>query len=247
MPKISPAKMFRHRITWTLLVALSCGLTVSAQRGIAEQKTANYFESIRKSPPKQLAFLLKMPKGADLHNHLSGSIYAERYIEWAAEKGLCINTRTMTLAVPSSPSRCDSDQTPASAALTNSVLYRQMIDAWSMRNWQLSGLSGHDQFFDAFGKFGPATYNNNGSMLAEAVKSAARGRTSYVELMLTPDGTPTGVASSQIGQKVGWDGNFEGTLRKLKAGARRGSVGSTRTSSHCCTEAPFTESRSSSH
>ena len=217
MPKISPAKMLRHRITWTLLVALSCGLTVSAQRGIAEQKTANYFESIRKSPPKQMAFLLKMPKGADLHNHLSGSIYAERYIEWAAEKGLCINTRTMTLAVPSSPSRCDSDQTPASTALTNSVLYRQMIDAWSMRNWQLSGLSGHDQFFDAFGKFGPATYNNNGSMLAEAVKSAARGKVSYVELMLTPDGTPTGVASSQIGQKVGWDGNFEATLNKLKA------------------------------
>jgi hypothetical protein len=34
--------------------------------------------------------------------------------------------------------------------------------------------------------------------------------------MLTPDGTPTGVASSQIGQKVGWDGNFEATLSKLK-------------------------------
>jgi hypothetical protein len=54
-------------------------------------------------------------------------------------------------------------------------------------------------------------------MLAEAVKSAARGRVSYVELMLTPDGTATGVASSQIGEKVGWDGNFEGTLNKLKA------------------------------
>jgi hypothetical protein len=35
--------------------------------------------------------------------------------------------------------------------------------------------------------------------------------------MLTPDGTPTGVASSQIGEKVGWDGDFQGTLNKLKA------------------------------
>jgi hypothetical protein len=164
-----------------------------------------------------MAFLLKMPKGADLHNHLSGSIYAERYIEWAAEKGLCVNNRNMSLAVPASPSKCDTDQTPANTALTNSVLYRQMIDAWSMRNWQLSGHSGHDQFFDAFGKFGPATYNASGRMLAEAVKSAARGRVSYVELMLTPDGTPTGVVSSQIGQQVGWDGNFESTLNKLKA------------------------------
>ena len=213
----------RHKIVWTLVVVLSCVFTVSAQTGDrikqspSEQKTATYFESIRKSPPRQLAFLLKMPKGADLHNHLSGGIYAERYIEWAAENGLCVNNRTMALAVPASPSKCDADQTPANTALTNSVLYRQMVDAWSMRNWQLSGQSGHDHFFDAFGLFGPATYNNSGRMLAEAVKSAARGKVSYVELMLTPDGTPTGVVSSQIGAKVGWDGNFEGTLAKLKA------------------------------
>lgn len=205
------------KVAFTLVVLLSCGLTLAAQPRAAEQKTASYFESIRKSPPKQMAFLLKMPKGADLHNHLSGSIYAERYIEWAAEKGLCINTTTMTLAVPASPSQCDSDQTPANKALTSSVLYRQMVDAWSMRNWQLSEQSGHDHFFDAFGRFGPATYNNNGRMLAEAVKSAARGRLSYVELMLTPDGTATGVVSSQIGGQVGWDGDFQGTLNKLKA------------------------------
>jgi adenosine deaminase len=220
MAKISPVKGLRRKIIWTtvvVLLTLSAQLTVNAQRGAAEQKTAGYFESIRKSPPKQLAFLLKMPKGGDLHNHLSGSIYAERYIEWAAESGLCINTATMSLVVPASPSKCDSGQTPANTALTNSVLYRQMIDAWSMRNWQLSGQSGHDQFFDAFGKFGPATYNSSGKMLGEAVKSAARGKASYVELMLTPDGTPTGVASNQIGQKVGWDGNFETTLSKLKA------------------------------
>lgn len=218
MPNIS---LLRRKISWTLVVLLSCGLTLSAQTnvryGASEQKTAGYFESIRKSPPKQMAFLLKMPKGGDLHNHLSGSIYAEHYIEWAAEKGLCVNNTTMALSVPASPSKCDSGQTPANTALTSSVLYRQMIDAWSMRNWQLSGQSGHDHFFDAFGKFGPATYDNNGEMLAEAVKSAARGKAFYVELMFTPDGTPTGVASSQIGEKVGWDGNFEGTLNKLKA------------------------------
>ena len=220
MAKI-PVKLLRRQITWALIVVLSCGLTLSAQPGASskqsEQRTAGYFESIRKSPPKQLAFLLKMPKGGDLHNHLSGAVYAERYIEWAAEKGLCVNTRTLALAVPATPSKCDSEQTPASAALTSSVLYRRMIDAWSMRNWQLSGQSGHDHFFDAFGVFGPATYNNSGPMLAEAVKSAARGKVSYVELMLTPDGTPTGVVSSQLGEKVGWDGNFAGTLSKLKA------------------------------
>ena len=218
MLKTSPVRVLRRELTWTLVVLLSCGLTLSAQpKPVSEQRTAGYFESIRKSPPKLLAFLLKMPKGGDLHNHLSGAIYAERYIEWAAQKGLCVNNQTMALWAPASPSNCDIEQTPASRALTNSVLYRQMIDAWSMRNWQLSGQSGHDHFFDAFGRFGPATYDNSGRMLAEAVKSAARGRVFYVELMLTPDGTPTGIVSSQIGEKVGWDGNFEGTLNKLKA------------------------------
>ena len=228
MAKISPAQVLRRRFIATLAVLLSCALAVSAQsnlkshpvatqRASGEQRTATYFESIRKSPPKLAAFLLKMPKGGDLHNHLSGSVYAERYIDWAAEKGLCFNPRTLSLVVPASPSKCDSEQTPAKSALTNSVLYRQMIDAWSMRNWQLSGQSGHDHFFDAFGRFGPATYDTNGRMLAEAVKNAARGRVFYVELMLTPDGTATGVASSQIGEKVGWDGNFESTLSKLKA------------------------------
>ena len=45
---------------------------------------------------------------------------------------------------------------------------------------------------------------------------AGRGHVLYLELMLTPDGTATGVISSQIGDKVGWDGNFESTLSKLK-------------------------------
>jgi adenosine deaminase len=231
MRKTSSLRALRGKFAFTLIALLTCAVTLSAQPGAStqsrqparsgspEQRTARYFETIRKSPPQQLAFVLKMPKGADLHNHLSGSIYAERYIEWAAANSLCIKTVTMTLSVPPAGSNCDpeSGQPPASAALTNPVLYRQLVDAWSMRNWQLSGQSGHDHFFDAFAKFGPATYNQNGPMLAELVKSAARGHVLYVEVMLTPDGTPTGVMSSQIGSRVGWDGNSRNTLNKLKS------------------------------
>src|SRR6185295_8852591 len=119
-----------------------------------EQNTARYFESIRKSPPQQLAFLLKMPKGGDLHNHLAGAIYAESMVKWAAEKGLCVNA-AMVLSQPP----CDSTvrQGPVSGAFLNPVLYRQIIDAWSMRSWEHSFQTGHDHFFDMFGKFGLAT------------------------------------------------------------------------------------------
>jgi adenosine deaminase len=213
-------------IAKSLLLVLLCWLSVTGQSvgsrkvkpttqsapqtagKTAEQRTARYFESLRKSPPRQLAFLLKMPKGGDLHSHLSGAIYAESYIQWAAENGLCVNNTTMALSLPP----CNPGQSAANSALTNSLLYRQLIDAWSMRNWQYSGQSGHDHFFDAFSKFGAATFNQTGKMLAEVVARAARGNVIYLELLLTPDG----VVSSQIGQKVGWDGNFGNTLDKLK-------------------------------
>src|SRR6266446_1356106 len=219
----------RGKLAVALLFVLTYVLSASAQPRRAsddtqtsstlssEQRTARHFESLRKSPPQLLAFLLAMPKGGDLHNRLSGAIYAESYIQWASDSGLCINTTTMAL-LPPPATGCDpkSGQPTASTALANSTLYGQMIDAWSMRNWQLSGQSGHDHFFDTFGKFGPATWNQNGRMLAEVVARAARGHVIYLELMLTPDGTTTGVMSSQIGDKVGWDGNFQSTLDKLK-------------------------------
>jgi len=220
MRKINSPSSKLASLIGALAVILFCALSGNAQsvraiRGrTAEERSARYFESIRKSPPQILAFLLKMPKGGDLHTHLSGAIYAESYIEWAAQKGLCVNQVTMAL-LPPPPPACDqaSGQLPVSAALSNPVLYRKLIDAWSMRNWQYSGQNAHDQFFDSFGKFGAATWGQTGAMLAEAVSRAARGHVTYLELMLTPDEGK----SSDIGKQVGWDGNFESTLGKLKS------------------------------
>ncbi|MBD0371961.1 MAG: adenosine deaminase [Pyrinomonadaceae bacterium] len=208
--------LFAVQFLW--LISLCAAPVVYAQgtgaaRGATpEQRAASFFESLRKSPPQQFAFLLAMPKGADLHNHLSGAIYAESFIQWAAEKGLCVNTTTFALTqTPCEPNAAG--LAPMTSALTNGVLYRQLIDAWSMRNWEYSGQNGHDHFFDTFGKFGPATYDQGGRMLAEEVARAARGHLLYLELMLTPDNGLSG----QLGQSVGWNGNLQGTLDKLKA------------------------------
>jgi adenosine deaminase len=215
MHRVSLSRRVFVNVAAALALLLLHTLAAQAQsarrvNGTGEQRTARYFESIRKSPPEMLAFFLKFPKGGDLHSHLSGAVYAESYIQWAANDGLCVNTAAMTLSTPP----CDSEkgQPPAREALSNPVLYRQLVDAWSMRNWTYSGHNGHDQFFDAFGKFGPAIPGRTGAMLAEVVSRAAKGRVLYIELMLTPDGG----MSSAIGQKVGWDGDFQGTLDKLK-------------------------------
>jgi len=182
----------------------------------SEQQTARYFETLRKSPPKLFAFLLQMPKGGDLHSHLSGAVYAESYIKWAAADRLCVNTLTMALFNPTD-GKCGakSEQLPSDPNKIDRVLYNQMIDAWSMRNWKSLGL-GHDHFFDAFGKFGAAA-GHTGDMLAEVVRRAARGHVLYLELMLTPDGYATGIKSIDVAGKITWNDDPDNALAQLEA------------------------------
>ena len=46
------------------------------------------------------AFLYRMPKGADLHSHLSGAIYAESWIRAAGEDHMCVDTKILVFAKP---------------------------------------------------------------------------------------------------------------------------------------------------
>ncbi|HET6232674.1 MAG TPA: hypothetical protein VFE05_21545 [Longimicrobiaceae bacterium] len=189
----------------------------SAQAAASDEaRTARYMAAVRGSTPQLTAFLREMPKGGDLHMHLSGAVYAETYIRWASEGNLCVRTASMSLT---GPVPCDTAAglVPAASALRSSTLYGQLIDAWSMRNWNAARKNGHDQFFDTFGKFGAATDGRTGDMVAEVAQRAAMGHVSYVELMYTPD--DGGVAG--LGGRVGWDADF-GRMRQklLDAGLR---------------------------
>ena len=168
----------------------------------AQQRTEAYFRTVSTKPPELWAFLKDMPKGGDLHSHLSGAIYAESMIGWAVEDGLCVDTKTLAVVKP--PCDAAPGLVAAKDAQTDGVLYRRTIDAWSMRNAQTSGLSGHDQFFDTFGKFGGSNRNRNGDMLAEVAARASAGNVSYLELMLTPGGSEVG----KVAAKAGWNDDF---------------------------------------
>ena len=196
--------MFRrtvHAVVITTLIfatALAPLSSFAANRPSAssEAQTERYFESIRKDPNLLVAFLLEMPKGADLHNHLSGAIYGETLINWAKDQSACVDPKTFyltpSLKLATGDPYCPAPTVLAETALANPILYRGMIDAYSMRNWELSGQSGHDHFFDTFDKFGAATHGNTGPMLAETAKRAASQREIYQELMFTPTGKPFG-------------------------------------------------------
>lgn len=170
-------------------------LATAAQAQTAADATARYLESVRNSPGLALAFLREMPKGGDLHNHLSGAIYAESFIDWGAAMGACIRLSDYTAV----RAPCDStSQPPLANALRNEDLRNRIIDEWSMRNWRPERESGHDHFFATFGKFGLTDEDRGGDELAEEVSRAAADRLSYVELMWTGSGNTSDSVSAEI-------------------------------------------------
>ena len=131
-------------------------------------------------------FLTELPKGADLHQHLSGTVYAETLLRWAMEDGVCIDTQTYV----ASAQPCTSGQVPAASLIGDPVGQSQVIAHWSMRMFVPTGTqSGHDHFFDAFSKFdyvfkGPG---RTGDGLAEILNQAALDSVLRIETKITPN------------------------------------------------------------
>lgn len=181
----------------------------------ATEVVARRFETLRSDPGMLHVFLHEMPKGGDIHSHLSGAIYAESYITWAGADGLCLARATMTLVPP--PCDAAADRPPASAIPGDPNLHTDVVDAWSLRNWHASQESGHRRFFSTFGRFGLATRGRTGDMLAEVSARAASQQVSYLELMHTADGG----ASAALGRSLGWtDDRAAMRARLLAAGLR---------------------------
>jgi adenosine deaminase len=157
----------------------------------AEARTAARFNTVAKNRAQLRLFLQAMPKGGDLHNHLAGAVYAEDFLAWAAEDGLCVTTATLP-AIVKGP--CAAPNTaPAQGLAQNRAfpgLYGRAVNALSMRNYDPGAdgamASGHDQFFSTFGRFGLAGNGRLADMLAVARDYAAGDRVSYVETSVNP-------------------------------------------------------------
>jgi adenosine deaminase len=179
----------------------------SGGSGNPEQRTARAFEAARPNPLDLRAFLVRMPKGADLHYHLSGGIYAESFIRAAAQDGLCLDLASLSFAQAQSETQsappqptCGDGKVPAAKAYSDQHLYDALIDAFSMRSFvPTTGVSGHDHFFDTFGKFGGTSHAHAGEWLDEIAGRAASQNEQYLELMETPNFDHTALIARQIG------------------------------------------------
>ncbi|MFI0230908.1 adenosine deaminase [Streptomyces sp. NPDC017086] len=175
----------------------------------AEARTDAHLRGLRNRPAALRDFFRDLPKGGDLHNHLSGAVSTEYLIELAAEDGLCIDTATLTAVVPP----CGPGTRPAADARTDRAFRDAVIRAWSMQDFP-SGGNGHDHFFDAFGKFGEVTWRHRGKLLADVADTAVRANQFYLETMVTP----ASEGARKLAAEAGWDDDLAVLHRRLTAG-----------------------------
>lgn len=160
-----------------------------------------YVAAVRQGPLALHAFLAGFPKGADLHVHLSGAIYAETFIRDAAEDGLCVDPAGLKFV-----KTCDQSMVPAArfgGVLTppDQDLYDRLINSFSMRSFvPTASFSGHDQFFSTFGRFGGIDKRHTGEWVDEVASRAAAQNQQYLELMETPAFSH----AAAIAHEIGW-------------------------------------------
>src|SRR5271157_3878504 len=167
-----------------LINAATLHAQAPAQSQTGEARAARAYQAaVHQGPLALRAFLDQFPKGADLHIHLSGAVYAESIIRDAGEDGLCVDPAALSFAKPPcTPPLVEAAQLPA-----NQKLYDRLVNAFSMRSFVPSpGISGHDQFFATFDRFSGLNKRHIGEWVDEVASRAAAQNQQYVEVMETP-------------------------------------------------------------
>ncbi|WP_457321850.1 hypothetical protein [Roseateles sp. P5_E11] len=161
------------------LAPLLLALTLCPLAHADEAGAARALEQARSNPWLLRQFMAAFPKGGDLHNHLDGSIYAENIIGWASADGKCVDPASGQISFPP----CDTARPLMKDYAADSARYSQLVDAYSVRNFERGSKSGHDQTFVTFGRFIPGTLGREGDMLREATNRRGAENTVYLELL----------------------------------------------------------------
>jgi hypothetical protein len=148
------------------------------------------FAEIRDNEAQLQYFFTQMPKGGDLHNHLTGSAYAETYFKIALDKQMWLDRETHTLR--------KADDGKGTLILLKEgmqdfhAIYMECIDHWSARNFEYvqRGVAPDEFFFGSFGVFGTASDGSDlkeyqTTLLEELRARAEAENVLYLEIMLT--------------------------------------------------------------
>ena len=146
----------QKKLSSSLLIALACAGGVHAKAPNATSPKANeaatarhYATLIAGQEPKTAGltmFFTQMPKGADLHHHYSGSVYAESYVDFLDKQGLCVNKLTFRIetdkavvaaerAKPARERNCLS----TAEVYADDATYRELLQRWSSKDFHNHG------------------------------------------------------------------------------------------------------------
>jgi len=154
------------------------------------QSIDNYFESIRNNTAELTAFFTQMPKGGDLHNHFSGSVYAETYISYVVDKDFVINLQTLEVRKEAPETAISGTWAHFSELNKNGTLaaYKQkLVQKWSVKDYNGVSYPSDLQFFETFPAFNIAL-KSEGQVekgLLELKERAIKENVSYIETMFT--------------------------------------------------------------
>jgi adenosine deaminase len=149
-----------------------------------------------------------MPKGGDLHHHYSGSIYAEPLLAYAIAHDFYLNTLTMTV---SNETMTAPEWVLFSILQKNGTLdfYKQQImQKWSIKDYNQVDYPSDKLFFESFMKFEPATKNNFEAGLLELKNRAIKENVSYIETQLST--IPCAIKTDDLSK-------YNSQLRKMMA------------------------------
>jgi adenosine deaminase len=175
------------RLTVFLVCFASAAAVLRAQTTPEARASRAYETAVKAGPLALHAFLDRFPKGADLHVHLSGAVYAETFIKDAAEDGLCVDPAVPSLVKPPCTGNLiQAKNLSGSIDRQTQLLYDKLIDTLSIRSFVPSASwTTHDQFFAVFDRLG-ALKDHNGEWIDEVAARAAEQNQQYLELMVTP-------------------------------------------------------------
>ncbi len=212
MNKFSRLKLFLGLLICSSLAVSGATARETTSKQSAEDMAAAWLQKHRNQPPALRAFLQRMPKGGDIHSHLSGAVYAENYLKWAAADSYCVDPVAKTLIEPSACGQ-NNQYFPAAELFKRTNVYDALIDQFSTRNLAFAKKSGHDQFFETFASFSPisSAQSRQDDMVAEVANRAASQHISYLELMLTVQGSEV----RQIGRTVKLSRDFAQMRQQL--------------------------------
>lgn len=179
-------------------------ISVSSSAQTSNQAT-RWFNAHKDRPQMLRQFLQIMPKGADLHTHLSGAVYAETYLEIAKRENYCLDNDSYKI----STTPCKEGLDDISARELSKKEQEKVVDRYSARNVEMANKTGHDLFFESFKLFEPISSNNDHQaiMIAEVANRAASQNIQLLELMISIQ--PKAIKRLGADMKWGENHNFQ--------------------------------------